>query len=253
MNQLLLELIIHFTPQTRHVNIDNVIERSMTRGFFPNVAREHLTGDYMTLVTHQVLQEIEFASGQIKRLARTCNGAAHNVDLQIACAKPANDLWSAPATKCANAGEQFGERKWLHEIVVRTGVKAQDAILDRVTSCQHQYGSLESLVPQCRQDFESASSRKHHVQNQQVEGLRLREKKSFFASACECDLVLLGAQSLLEGLAQLWLILYRQNPHTSPGHTSTFIGDCGPNCLLKFPDGILTSTSSNLQRVFSGV
>ena len=64
-------------------------------------------------------------------------------------------------------------------------------------------------------DFETVSTGKHDIQNDQIKGLILSQIKTFFAGAGQRDVVVFRLQTFFQGLTELRLIFDRQNPHAS--------------------------------------
>jgi hypothetical protein len=116
-------------------------------------------------------------------------------------------LRDSPAAERPDTGQQFGKCKGLYQIVVGAGIQAAHAIFDCVSGRQHQDGCLESAHTHGRQDLQAASARKHHVQDHQVELLRLSQVESFLAGMRQGNLVLFGLQALLQCLTQLRFVL----------------------------------------------
>src|SRR5438874_2332032 len=56
VQQLLVELLIQLSPQSRDGHIDHIIERCLPSGFFPHFPRNHLAGHDSPLMFHQVMK-----------------------------------------------------------------------------------------------------------------------------------------------------------------------------------------------------
>ena len=66
MDELLVELIVHFPTQPGHMDVYDVVQGRVTTRFFPDIAGQHFAGDHVALMTNQVFQKLELARGQIQ-------------------------------------------------------------------------------------------------------------------------------------------------------------------------------------------
>src|SRR5438046_7484635 len=98
-------------------------------------------------------------------------------------------------------------------MVVGAAIEAEDSILDRVTSGQHQHGRLEPALSERLQDLETAAAGKHDVENEEIEHLRVGLKESVLAGLGYYDVVVLGFQGGSEHLGQLALVFDDQHSH----------------------------------------
>jgi hypothetical protein len=73
MDKFLVKLIVYLPAQTGHLDVDYVVQRSMATGFFPNIPRQHFAGHNLTLMAHQILQQLELPSGKVKQAAAARN------------------------------------------------------------------------------------------------------------------------------------------------------------------------------------
>src|SRR5580700_7181490 len=48
MNELLMEPVVHFPAQPGDMNVDDVVQRRVAAGFFPDVTGQHFAGDHAT-------------------------------------------------------------------------------------------------------------------------------------------------------------------------------------------------------------
>ena len=182
MNKFLIELFVDFPAQAGHMDVDDIVERSVAAGFFPDVAGQHLAGDDVALVPHQILQKLELAGGKVQRLAGAGNGAADHIHFKIPDAQSRAGLRGASATQRADASQQFGKRKGLHQIVVGARYprpRTRSSMASRAVSIRT--GVLNPCWRMVAQDLRAASAGKHHVQDHQIEGFGLNQVEAFFA------------------------------------------------------------------------
>ena len=69
MNQLDRVVEIDLAAQPRDVDVDHVVERRRARGFLPDIARQRLARHDLPLIPQQILEQLEFADGELDRLA----------------------------------------------------------------------------------------------------------------------------------------------------------------------------------------
>ena len=65
------------------VNINHVVERRRAARLFPDLTRQHFPRDEMALMSKQILQQLEFARGQIEESITARGAARHEVQLQV--------------------------------------------------------------------------------------------------------------------------------------------------------------------------
>ena len=64
-------------------------------------------------------------------------------------------------------------------------------------------------------DLDAVAARQHDVEDQQIERLRLRQKKTVLSGRGDADRVLVRFKALLHRARKLRLVFHHQNPHES--------------------------------------
>src|SRR6267378_7803517 len=82
--------------------------------------------------------------------------------------------------------------------IVSTFVEATNSIIQGIASGKNENRRLKALPPKGGQDFESIPSWQHQIEDEQIESLRVDEKKAFFARVCESYFVVPRLQALLQ-------------------------------------------------------
>jgi len=78
-----LELPIELPTEADDLRIDDIIERGLPGGLFPDVPRQHLPRDHPALAGKKIFEELEFASSEFNRLAAACDGPLRHVHFEI--------------------------------------------------------------------------------------------------------------------------------------------------------------------------
>ena len=194
------------------MDIDDVVQGRVAARFFPDIARQHLAGDNVALMTHQVLKKLELARGQVQRLAAARNGTADHVHFEIPDSQSRAGLGDSSAAERPDASEQLGKRKGFYEIIVGAGIQAADTIFDGISRRQHQDRRFESVLPHGGQNLKAAPAWKHDVEDDQIEGFRFNQVEAFFAGMGQRNAVLFGLQALPQCLAEFLFVFDHQNP-----------------------------------------
>src|SRR6185369_68777 len=92
-----------------------------------------------------------------------------------------------PPKQGVHPGEQLGERKGLHEIIVGSGFKALDPIADGRERREHQDRRVDLRGANGLQNRNSVQNRKHSVENDEVETSVRGAKQSVLAVRCLLD------------------------------------------------------------------
>jgi hypothetical protein len=140
--------------------------------FAPDIAREHVPRHGLSLMAHEVLQQLELARRQIDRGAVARDLARAQIDIEAGDPQP-RQLTAAPApNQRPHAGDQLGEGKWLDEIVVGAGIEPEDAIVDGVLGRENQHRRRIAAGAQRGQHIEAVAFRQHEVEHDRIEALR---------------------------------------------------------------------------------
>jgi hypothetical protein len=65
VNQLFALFRVDLSPQSRDVNVNDVVERCGPRRFLPDITRQALTRHHLTLMAEKVLEQLELARSEI--------------------------------------------------------------------------------------------------------------------------------------------------------------------------------------------
>src|SRR6185436_20204403 len=88
VNQFERLLDVDLAAQARDVDVDHVVEGRRPRGFLPYVARKRLTRHDLTVIAHQVFEQLELTYRELDRLAGARDLARHKIHFEIADRQP---------------------------------------------------------------------------------------------------------------------------------------------------------------------
>jgi hypothetical protein len=191
--------IVHLAAQARDMYVDHIIQRRVSGGFLPNFPRQHFARNHMIGVPHEVFEQFKLAGGQIELPASSGGNMLDAVEFQILQFHAGRGIERIPASESADSRQQLGNREWLGKKIVRTRIEPVDFVFDSVFRSNQQDGSTIAETAQIAHDFDAVTPRKHYVEDQEIEGLRLREEEPVLTRCRHSDRVLLTFQPLFHG------------------------------------------------------
>src|SRR5436189_2030541 len=102
----------------------------------------------MALVAEQILQKLEFASGQIQQCVASGDSPRHEIQLQIRGFQAQHIRRPASPEERANSREQLWQGEGLDQVVVSSEIEAQDSIINAVARRQNQDRRLDAPLPE---------------------------------------------------------------------------------------------------------
>src|ERR1700738_3022009 len=132
-------VVAKFAAQAVDVDLNEIGKG--VKGLVPDMLGNFCAADDATGVTGEEFEEGVFLGGKRNGVAAAFNGLRGSVQGEIAN----NDLWrtqivGAPE-QCAETGKELAKFKRFSEVVVGAGVETFDAVIDAVSSRQHENGS----------------------------------------------------------------------------------------------------------------
>ena len=204
---------IHLAAQPRDVHVDHVVERRRPRRFLPDVTRQRLARHDLALVAHQEFEQLELTNGQVDRPATAQHLARDQIHLEVADREPRRIRHAAAAHQRTDAGEQFGEGERLDEVVVRAGVEAGHAVLQRVARGEDEHRRLHAALAQRAQDLKAVAPRQRQVEQHHVERLRVDAEERRFAGALDHHVVPFIFEAFAQGIGHLLFVLNDEDSH----------------------------------------
>jgi hypothetical protein len=161
--------VIYFAPEPDHMHIDDVIQWSVTPRFLPYIARDHFTGNDLALTLNQIRQKLKFPGSEIQSAIVAPDGTSNEIHFQVHYPQSDDRLGLAAPQKRTNTREEFGEDKWLYQIVVRARVEPLHAIFDGIFCGQYEHGNLHPPLPHRGKYLNPAAAGKHDIQQYEIE------------------------------------------------------------------------------------
>src|ERR1017187_6142225 len=117
--------------------------------------------------------------------------------------------WSATEYR-ANASEKFLNAKWLHDVVIGTGIQRANFVLVETTNGEHDDCNIRAAA-HFAADFQSVHDGHVHVEEYKVGAFAAEFFQCFLAVARFYDGVSLGRKSGTHHAPNLWLVIHHEN------------------------------------------
>lgn len=213
MDQPAIAVAIDLSAQSRHLHVDDVVDRRRAPRLLPDIDRQHLARDHVSLMPQQILEQLELSRRQFKRASTSQGTTRYEVDLQVRCFETQNVGRTPTSHQRPNARQQFRQREWLDQIIVCAEVEPDNAILDSIAGRQNQHRRMNLSLAQGLQDLEATSAREHQVEQHEVKRLGGRAEKTLLAVRCHDDVVMLRLKGRSQHVRKLALVFDDQDAH----------------------------------------
>src|SRR6266540_4273380 len=127
------------------MHVDQV--RNVVELVVPDMLGNRLTGEDLVGVPHQEFKQAILLGREGDRLTAALDRVVARVERQLRHFENGTDERGLTARQGADARQQLGKREWLYEVVVRAAVEPSDAILNRITSSEHEYRRCHPTTP----------------------------------------------------------------------------------------------------------
>ena len=121
----------------------------------------------------------------------------------------------AAPDECAHAGEQLVEGERLDEIIVGSSIQTDDALMNAVTSRDHENRNVDLFVSEPRQYLQTAEIWKPQIQKHEVEGLGRDAGIPVLACSFDDNVVVFGLKPFLDRVSDLPLVFDHQDAHST--------------------------------------
>jgi hypothetical protein len=129
------------------LDIDDVIDGCEAGSFSPHIFRQHLTRDSPPAIFREVKEQIKFSRGQFQLLAVSARGARSGIDAKVSHGYNRSFGWLlVTPEESVYSRHEFGERKWFSEIIVRSGSKPLNPVLDCIVRGKNQHPQVQALL-----------------------------------------------------------------------------------------------------------
>src|SRR5262249_5420852 len=106
---------VDLLPEARHLHVDNVVEARRSTRLSPHFACEHFTRDEVSLMSQQVLEQLEFARRQLEQRVAAGDAAGDQIELQVCSLQTEDVRWPAAPKQRTNACKQLRQGKRLDQ------------------------------------------------------------------------------------------------------------------------------------------
>src|SRR5438105_1339923 len=124
----------------RKVHIDDIVERRSAVRLAPHFARDHLPRHRSVMVLRKKCEQIELARCECNLPLPTRDTTRLHIEREITDLLPQSVSGIGPPKQSTNPREQLSEGKGFYQIIIRSGVQAEHAILNRIASSEQHHG-----------------------------------------------------------------------------------------------------------------
>src|SRR5262249_25204449 len=150
--------------------------------------------DQMALVPQEVFEQLEFARGQVEQPVRSNGPVVDQVHFEVCRLQSAAFRGSTAAQQRANPGEELRQGEGRDQVVISAQIDATDAVVDAISGGQNQDRSVDTALPKGVENVEAVSTRKHQVEENEVENLSISTEKPILACRGDHYVVVLRLQ-----------------------------------------------------------
>src|SRR3954469_881223 len=111
-----------------------------------------------------------------------------------------------------NSGYQLPNAEWFGDVIVCTGIEADDLINFLAFGCEHEDGHRDFLCAKLFADIVSTQAREHEIQHDDVGFVPGYGFKRFVATIANADLELFAAQNFFQARQNMRVIFDNENP-----------------------------------------
>lgn len=180
----------------------------------PNRAQKFLTRDHAADIFDQKFEDAELGLGKMDFPAIAEGSKRSDIESQAAEFQNVSAAELMAAHQSADAGQQLLKGKRFRQVVIGTGVKTADDIVQRIPGGEHQDRCFLLSPAENPSDLEAAHPGQHNVQQNDIEGLGGREFEGRQAIPGMADLVLLLAKAAGEQSGHFRFVFYDEDSHT---------------------------------------
>src|SRR6185437_14500109 len=137
---------VDLAPQSSNVHINDV--GAWVEVIVPNLLEEHRPSHHLAVMSHQVLEELEFARLQVEPAAPAADLARKEIDLEVTDTHHGGAWLGRAAQQCIDACAKLHEGKGFDEVVVPAPPQAADSVLDFPQCAQEQHWRCHAVVAQ---------------------------------------------------------------------------------------------------------
>jgi len=180
----------------------------------PNRAQNFLTRDHATDMFDQKFEDAELGLGKMNFPTSTKGAKRSDIESQAAEFQNVSAPELIAAHQSADAGQQLLKGKRFRQVVIGTGVKTADNIVQRIPGGEHQDRCFLLSAAENPSYLEAAHLGQHDIEQNDIEGLGGREFESRQAIPGMADLILLLAKAAGKQSGHFRFVFYDEDSHT---------------------------------------
>src|SRR5581483_7180499 len=191
----------------------------------PHLGEEPLAAHHLARVRDEVIQQPEFAVGQIRGRRADRRAAARQVEVEVSDAEGRALGRLAPSPEVdADAGDQLVERERLREVVVRAEVEAPQLRRQVGARREHEHREVRPLAPELGEQPHPVEPRQQQVEDDELVRLGEPEAQTGRAVLDAVDRKALGLEPQSQELEDPRFVLDDQDPHGRASGESITLG-----------------------------
>ena len=172
-----------------------------------------MCGENLVLVTKEVFEQSELATGQGQRCPADADLSCRGVKSKLATRQDVRSFRRSAPGQCPEAGEQFGEGEWLDQVVVCTDIEASDAVVDRIAGGQQQDRRPVARRAKFAAQTEPIAVGQHHVEHEDVVHGFCRQPSRVLDRSRRIDRIAVAAQATRDQAGEADVIFEQENLH----------------------------------------
>ena len=161
------------------------------------------------MVLRKKCEQIELARCECNLPRPTRDTTRLHIEREITDLLPQSVSGIGPPKQSTNPREQLSKGKGFYQIIIRSGVQAEHAILNRIASSEQQHGCFGTACAKRPEHFDPIAARQHPIEYHHVKTFAAKQKKPLFAGLRRHRLEAVALQPARERAGSLGVIFYQ--------------------------------------------
>jgi hypothetical protein len=212
LDQFELGVLIDLLAEQAHKRIEGIFVDGAALP--PHRAQNFLTRDHAADIFDQEFEDAEFSLGEMNFTAVAEGSKRSDIESQAAEFQNVSAAELMTAHQGSDACQKLLEGKRFRQVVIGTGVKTADDVVQRIPGGKHQDGCFLLSPAENPRYLKAAHPGQHDVEENDVEGLSGGEFECCQAIPGVADLILLLAKAAGEQNGHFRFVFYDEDSHT---------------------------------------